>query len=138
MTESSRRPPAVFKKLKAPGHVKNSMSTHVKNQDNYFYTKEDEFEEDIDEFPPTDSRGQTTTQKSKATDKENEEKESSVFKYKEYKKMYFDDSKKAINFKPNEANYVTEQNKYAKLLNNHFSKGTIQNTLFNILLMLSF
>jgi hypothetical protein len=27
------------------------MSTHVKNKDNYFHTKDDEINDDIDEFP---------------------------------------------------------------------------------------
>lgn len=123
VTESSGRPPTVFKKPKKPGHTKNAMSTHIKKKE-YFYTREDEFQNDIDEFPTTSYKEHKKKQQRKtANDRESEDDESSVFKYKEYKKMYFDDSKQKYTPPVVESNYATEQNKYKKLLSSHFSKG---------------
>lgn len=94
------------------------MSTHVKNKDNYFYSKEDEIVDDIDEFP-TDAVKRNTDYKKGTND------ESSLYKYQEYKKMYFEDAKQKKNKQIIESNYATEQNKYKKLLNSHFNKGKL-------------
>ena len=92
------------------------MSTHVKTKDNYFYSKEDEINDDLDEFP-ADIVKRNTEYKKGPDD------ESSLCKYQEYKKMYFEDAKQKKNKQIIESNYATEQNKYKKLLNNHFNKG---------------
>jgi hypothetical protein len=122
ITESSGRPPTASKKIKvSSGHTKNSLSTHVNKKDNYFTPKDDEFQDDIDEFPSANPE-MVVRQRHTQYNKETEEDDSSLFKYKEYKKMYFDDSnqkKKAII----EVNYASEQNKYKKLLNSHFKRG---------------
>ncbi|CAI2364178.1 unnamed protein product [Moneuplotes crassus] len=116
----SGRPPTQTKKRKIGGHTKNAMSTHVKKKENYFYAHEDHIQEDIEEFP-----SEIVEPKKRNTDHtKNKEDDSSLFKYQEYKKMFFDDPKQKKNNKIIESNYATEQNKYKKLLNTHFSKAT--------------
>jgi hypothetical protein len=121
ITESSGRPPTASKIAKPSGHTKNSMSTHVKKKDNYFITKDDEFQNDLDEFPLQSSE---MANQNRHSHHQNDAKAegSSLFKYKEYKKMYFEDSKKKQPNKNIESNYATEQNKYKKLLTTHFKK----------------
>lgn len=119
ITESSGRPPTIMKKQKVAGHTKNSMSTHIKQNENYFYTQDEEMLDDMDEFPTEPVQAV----KKRHTHYEKQPDDSSLFKYKEYKKMYFDDATQKKNKKIMEANYATEQNKYKKLLNSHFNKG---------------
>lgn len=126
INETSGKPPAKARKSKTSGHNKNSMSTHVKRKNNYFYTQEDEFQEDIEEFPSDEIHPQNRKTDS---DKHNDD-DSSLLKYQEYKRMYFDDAKIKKNKQIMESNYATEQNKYKKLLNTHFNKGM---TFFGIL-----
>jgi len=61
----------------------------------------------------------------------NGEDDSSLLKYQEYKKMYFDDAKLRKNKQIIESNYATEQNKYKKLLNTHFNKGNFLQNIIN-------
>lgn len=123
VTESSGRPPTVLKKTKTAGHAKNSMSTHLKKNENYFYSKEDDYQDDLDEFP-TDIAQEISKKRNTTVQKEIADDDSSLFKYQEYKKMYFEDAKLKKNKQIIESNYATEQNKYTKLLNTHFNKGT--------------
>ena len=88
--DPSGKPPKKAKN-KGVGHTKNSMSTHVKKKDNYFYTQEDEFQEDIDEFPS--DMGNMKPQNRKTEYDQQIEDDSSLLKYKEYKRMYFEEAK---------------------------------------------
>lgn len=119
--DSSIRPLTQTKKRKIGGHTKNSMSTHVKKKENYFYTQEDQIQGDTDEFPPEipEPNQRKTDHMEKIDD------DSSLYMYKEYKKIYFDDPKQKKNNKIIESNYSTEQNKYTKLINTHLNKGRI-------------
>ena len=113
ITDKSGRPPATFKKLKTPGHTKNSLSTHIKPQ---------KAGDEMDEFPaPGHYRKATITNE---FNKENEE-DSSIIKYKQYKQQMH---QKSENKEENKTNYVSEQNKYTKLLNSHFNKGILTMT----------
>ena len=82
VTDSWGRPPTALKKSTVAYHSKNSMSTHIK-KNSYFNSKTDDLQDDLDEFPqqPQERKRMTDSKQVKQS-----EEDSSVFKYKEYKK----------------------------------------------------
>lgn len=73
------------------------MSTHLQ-KNNYFHSKVDELPDDLDEFPDSHSKEQNQRKTEVKQPSKQSEEDSSVFKYKEYKKMYFQDLQNKPNF----------------------------------------
>ena len=117
VTDSWGRPPTALKKSTVAYHSKNSMSTHIK-KNSYFNSKTDDLQDDLDEFPqqPQERNRMTDSKQAKQS-----EEDSSVFKYKEYKKIYFHDAKKKDN--EIEQKYISEWNNKQRIDKNQKKKS---------------
>ena len=117
VTDSWGRPPTALKKSTVAYHSKNSMSTHIK-KNSYFNSKTDDLQDDLDEFPqqPQEHKRMTDSKQAKQS-----EEDSSVFKYKEYKKIYFHDAKKKAN--EIEQKYISEWNNKQRIDKNQKKKS---------------